>query len=139
MVKKDKLAKAANFMENLAKEVAEPKTTFALRCGCLMERVRDGHWFVATLCRKHKDPYYKNPKEVLAVLRSQIKPKTFAEMGDKELKKQYAGLYDAIYNAECYGTRDMLNLEAIEEELCKRGYIIEESRKVRIIKGAPLK
>lgn len=63
----------------------------------------------------------------------------FSEMTDEELKKEYEGLYDVIENVEVFSDSDMWNLQAIETELEKRGYIIEESKKVRIIKEPKLK
>jgi len=60
--------------------------------------------------------------------------KKFSEMTDEELQKEYLTLHDIIYKIDCFGTSDMINFQAIEHELEKRGYIIEESVKVRFVK-----
>lgn len=45
-----------------------------------------------------------------------------ASTSDKELINRAQGLHDVIYVAECYGSKDMLRLDAIVRELEKRGY-----------------
>jgi len=42
-----------------------------LECGCELEKA-GGSWFVTILCKKHKGPYYKNPRRLLKILRSQV-------------------------------------------------------------------
>ena len=49
-----------------------------------------------------------------------------SEMSNNELIKEAYGLYDVIYVADCYGTRDMLNFGAVCEELERRGFVLKE-------------
>jgi len=44
----------------------------------------------------------------------------------KQLKKEYAELYDIIYGQNaCYGSHDILRLRAVEKELEERGVEIQ--------------
>lgn len=43
------------------------------------------------------------------------------EYSTKELKQQARTLYSMIYEVECYGTKDILQLQLIYKELEKRG------------------
>ena len=45
----------------------------------------------------------------------------FKDWTTKKLKEEAIGYYDAIYNLECYGKRDVMALEGITTELDKRG------------------
>ena len=50
----------------------------------------------------------------------------FEEKSDDQLKHLAIDLHDSIYNSQCYGTRDLIEHEAILDELDRRGYEIEE-------------
>jgi hypothetical protein len=55
----------------------------------------------------------------------------FADWTTKKLKEEAITLDDIIYNIECYGTRDMITLTGILNELENRGYsAISKSRLV---------
>lgn len=49
-----------------------------------------------------------------------------SEMSDEELIKRFESLYQAVYIVECFGSRDVMELMTVEEELRKRGYTIQE-------------
>ena len=51
----------------------------------------------------------------------------FKEKSDKQLKHSAIDLHDSIYNIQCYGVHDLMECEAILDELDRRGYEIEES------------
>jgi|GEM_PF-3904202 len=55
-------------------------------------------------------------------------------MSDEELKNRYLALWDAIHVADCFGSRDLIEMEAIAQELEKRGYEVTEVCKPRIRK-----
>jgi hypothetical protein len=63
---------------------------------------------------------------------TQIKP--FSEWEDKELIDYAKSLNDSINNIECYGVNDCIWLEAICQELYKRGYEIIERTYLEILK-----
>jgi len=44
------------------------------------------------------------------------------KMSDKKLIVEVKGLYDAIYNVDCFGSNDVLLYEKICRELERRGY-----------------
>jgi hypothetical protein len=44
-------------------------------------------------------------------------------------------LYSAVYQSECFGVRDLVLLGAIEHELIRRGYEVDENRTLTIRKG----
>ena len=50
----------------------------------------------------------------------------FEEKSDDQLKDLAIDLHDSIYNIQCYGVRDLIEHEAILNELDRRGYEIEE-------------
>lgn len=50
----------------------------------------------------------------------------FGDMTTKKLKEWAASLHDVIYNADCYGARDLRNYEGVLHELDKRGIIVNE-------------
>lgn len=52
-----------------------------------------------------------------------------------KLKKVAMGLYDAIYQVECFSTGDLLELQAIQNELSSRGYTFNESKSLSIEKA----
>lgn len=52
------------------------------------------------------------------------------EWTDEELIEELKGLYDAIYNVECYSSTDYMNFLAIAAELGRRGYRIVKSIEV---------
>jgi len=54
------------------------------------------------------------------------------DMSNKELVETARSLWNMIYDAECYGVRDMFYLSEALEELEKRGYEIRESTKLSI-------
>ena len=49
---------------------------------------------------------------------------TYNEMTDEQLISEYRGLYQAIYEIECYGSHDIMNLDNLASELMSRGYTI---------------
>jgi len=59
---------------------------------------------------------------------------SLSEMSDEELKNRYISLWESIFVVECYGSRDLIDMEAIAQELERRGYQVTESRKPRIRK-----
>ena len=52
----------------------------------------------------------------------------------KELKDGYLEHYDMINKTCCYGVKDCMRFYAIENELYKRGYEIEEDAKIYKVK-----
>lgn len=61
--------------------------------------------------------------------------KSIKEQTDKELINLVNGLFDSLYITECFGTKDMLLYEAGCRELEKRGYQVNETKKLSIEKG----
>jgi hypothetical protein len=55
-------------------------------------------------------------------------------MSDEELKRRFISLWQSVYEFECYGSHDLIELEVIAQELERRGYEITEVRKPRIRK-----
>jgi hypothetical protein len=53
---------------------------------------------------------------------------------DKELKKRFIALWEAIYVSECYGGHDVVELIALANELERRGYEVTEVSRPRIRK-----
>jgi hypothetical protein len=53
----------------------------------------------------------------------------------RQLKARATGLHGAIYQTECFGTHDMLELAAVEAELNSRGYEFSESKILSIRKA----
>ena len=53
---------------------------------------------------------------------------------DDELIEEYKGLYDVVYNADCFNYRDLTLLSVAGKELEKRGYDISSTDKIRIQK-----
>ncbi|WP_309492707.1 hypothetical protein [Candidatus Hecatella orcuttiae] len=51
----------------------------------------------------------------------------FEELGDEELKSRYLSLYEAVFVVECFGSHDVYELMALEDELARRGYRVRES------------
>ena len=49
---------------------------------------------------------------------------TYNEMTDEQLIDDYKSLYQTIYEVECYGTRDIVELDNVASELMSRGYSI---------------
>jgi len=56
------------------------------------------------------------------------------DMSDEQLIELFKGLYEAIYVAECYGAADLVLIEAVAEELERRGYKIVERSEVEVVK-----
>jgi hypothetical protein len=56
------------------------------------------------------------------------------EMSDEELIKNATELYCSINVVECYGTRDLLFLEWVLDELNRRGYKFIEEKSIKIEK-----
>jgi hypothetical protein len=54
---------------------------------------------------------------------------------DQELKNRFISLWENIFEFECYGIHDLIELEAIAQELERRGYEVTETRKPRIRKS----
>ncbi|MEM2385773.1 MAG: hypothetical protein QXO67_02215 [Candidatus Bathyarchaeia archaeon] len=52
---------------------------------------------------------------------------------DRELKNRFISLWHSIFDYECYGISDLLELQALADELERRGYI-SETRKPLIRK-----
>ncbi len=53
---------------------------------------------------------------------------------DMELKAEARAVYSAIYKTECFNPRDMMLLNALQNELHNRGYRLEETSELVIIK-----
>lgn len=53
----------------------------------------------------------------------------------RQLKARATSLHGAIYQTECFSSHDMVELQAIEAELNRRGYSFEESKTLSIVKG----
>jgi len=51
------------------------------------------------------------------------------QMSDKELIELYKSFWDAVYRVECYGVYDYVAMKLIEDELSKRGYVVETVEK----------
>jgi hypothetical protein len=51
---------------------------------------------------------------------------------DKELIGHAQSLYDSIYNVECFGTKDLIALDLIENELVRRGYSLDEEHQLKV-------
>ena len=59
---------------------------------------------------------------------------SLSEMSDEELKRRFISLWQSVYEFECFGSHDLIELEVIAQELERRGYEITEVRKPRIRK-----
>jgi len=55
-------------------------------------------------------------------------------LSDEELKRRYVSLWESIFVVECFGSRDVIELEMLAQELERRGYEVGEVRKPRIRK-----
>jgi hypothetical protein len=53
----------------------------------------------------------------------------------QKLKKHAMGLWSAIYQADCFGSHDLLELQAVENELSVRGYQFQESKTLSIVRS----
>jgi len=53
----------------------------------------------------------------------------FSDLSDVELKDRYKTYYDAIYNFDCFGVKDIAQVELMERELERRGYEVIETKK----------
>ncbi|MDD2730823.1 MAG: hypothetical protein PHW33_01720 [Candidatus Portnoybacteria bacterium] len=53
---------------------------------------------------------------------------------DMELKAEARAVYSAIYKVDCFNARDMMLLNALQNELHNRGYRLEETNELVIIK-----
>jgi hypothetical protein len=51
-----------------------------------------------------------------------------------ELKSEARAVYSAIYKVDCFNPRDMMLLNALQNELHNRGYRLEETSELVIIK-----
>jgi hypothetical protein len=56
------------------------------------------------------------------------------KLSDRELKNRFISLWQNVYEFECFGSHDLIELEVIAQELERRGYEITEVRKPRIRK-----
>ena len=54
------------------------------------------------------------------------------KMSDEELKNRYISLWESVFVVKCFSSRDLIELEAIAQELEKRGYEVTETKKPRI-------
>lgn len=54
----------------------------------------------------------------------------FSEMTNEQLAEEYVAYYQSIYQIECYGTKDLMILNGIEQEIAKRGGEIVQVPKV---------
>ena len=52
----------------------------------------------------------------------------------EELKAEAIGCWSAIYQNDCYGNRDLINLDGATAELEKRGYTLKETTTVKVVK-----
>jgi hypothetical protein len=57
------------------------------------------------------------------------------KLSDRELKRRFISLWQSVYEFECYGVHDLIELEATAQELERRGYEITEVRKPKIQKA----
>jgi len=48
----------------------------------------------------------------------------FSDWDDEKVKQEALSLHDLIYNAECYGSKDLMFYEGALRELERRGYRI---------------
>ena len=48
------------------------------------------------------------------------------ELTDAELIEDYKGLHDCVCVAECFSSRDSINLAIVENEMARRGIEIQE-------------
>lgn len=53
---------------------------------------------------------------------------------DTELKTEARSVYSAIYKVDCFNARDMMLLNALQNELHNRGYKLEETSELVITK-----
>jgi len=60
--------------------------------------------------------------------------KQFEGIPDEELIQELLALHDAIWKVDCYNWHDLLRHELIAAELEERGYTINETRELEIIK-----
>ena len=51
----------------------------------------------------------------------------------RKLKREAVALHGLIFNLETFGIRDLLEYQAIEAELNRRGYEFEESKLLSIV------
>jgi hypothetical protein len=56
------------------------------------------------------------------------------KMDDKELIELYKAFWDAVYRVECYSVYEFVAMKLIEEELARRGYVVETVEVPRIRK-----
>jgi len=61
-----------------------------------------------------------------------IKPQTIEELPNSELIAEAYGLYDQIYNVECFGTSDLLRLDRLINEAIRRGMRVFEQKRLEI-------
>ena len=48
----------------------------------------------------------------------------------KELKDEYMHYFDMVKKTQCYGVKDTIMFYKLEDELNRRGYVIEEDCKI---------
>ena len=53
----------------------------------------------------------------------------------RQLKSQALSLHQIIYQLDCFGSHDMVELDAVEAELNRRGYEFAESKVLSIQKA----
>ncbi len=58
----------------------------------------------------------------------------YKDMKIKDLIELVEACHDSVYVTECYGTRDLRNIEGGTAELERRGYTVEERQTISIKK-----
>lgn len=53
--------------------------------------------------------------------------KRYAAMSDSDLIGMFKDLYESVYFIDCFGTKDLIQLNLAERELTRRGYEIRPS------------
>jgi hypothetical protein len=55
-------------------------------------------------------------------------------MSDKKLVELYKVFWDAVYRVQSYGVYELIAMKLIEEELARRGYVVETVEVPRVRK-----
>lgn len=62
-------------------------------------------------------------------------PNNLSTWTAKQLKDRAKACYCAVYQIDCFSSHDLLELEAVQAELEKRGYEFQESKTLDIVKA----
>lgn len=62
-------------------------------------------------------------------------PNNLATWTVKQLKDRALSCWSAVYQLDCFSSHDLLELEAVQAELEKRGYECQESKTLDIVKA----